>query len=195
MIVLARHGESEFSVRGALNGDPAVHCGLTPAGAAQARALRDALADEPLDLCVTTEFQRTRETAELALAGSDIPRVVVPELNDPKYGVYEGEGLHAYRDWAAAASSRDRPDGGGESRFEIVERYARGFRLVLARPEPAIVVIAHSLPIAYALAAREGAAPAARVPLAEYATAYRFTRAELEDVAARLEAWLAAPNW
>ena len=36
----ARHGESEYSVRGLLNGDVAVSVGLTPAGVEQARRLR-----------------------------------------------------------------------------------------------------------------------------------------------------------
>ena len=193
-VVFVRHGESEFSVRGALNGDPTVPCGLTSAGAEQARALGVALAEEAFDLVVTTEFQRTRETADGVLQGREVPRLVVPELNDPRYGTYEGASLDEFRDWASATSSAGRP-GDGESRLEIVERYARGFRLLLARPEAAILVVAHSLPIAYALAARDGIAPAARVPLAEYATPYRFTEAELGRTAAVLEHWAASPTW
>ena len=193
-VVFVRHGESEFSVRGALNGDPTVPCGLTPAGAEQARALGVALAEEAFDLAVTTEFQRTRETIDGVLQRREVPRLVVPELNDPRYGTYEGASLDEFRDWASATSSAGRP-GDGESRLEIVERYALGFRLLLARPEAAILVVAHSLPIAYALAARDGIAPAARVPLAEYATPYRFTEAELDRTAAVLELWAASPTW
>ena len=162
MIVLARHGESEFSVRGALNGDRRVPCALTPAGIAQARMLGEALADEPLELCITTGFQRTLETADEALRGRDVPRLVVPEAGDPLYGPYEGADIERYRDWAQAAHSSESPGLGGESRFQIVERYARAFRIVLARPEASILLVAHSLPLAYALAARDGIAPAAR---------------------------------
>ena len=193
--VFARHGESEFSVRGALNGDPRIPGGLTPAGVEQALELGEALAGDAFELCVVTELQRTRETADEALRGRDVPRLVVPELNDPLYGPYEGAQIEGYRDWAASASSRDTPGEGGESRYEIVERYAHAFRLLLARPEESLLVVAHSLPIAYALNARAGKPPAARVPLAEYAKPYPFTGIDLRRAAITLEYWLAAPSW
>src|SRR5438105_15348739 len=104
---------------------------------------------EPIDLCITSEFQRARETADLALEGRDVPRLVLPELNDPLYGPYEGGQLEDYRAWASAQPSSAVPEG-GESRLAIVERYARAFRTVLARPERTILVVSHSLPVAYA---------------------------------------------
>src|ERR1041385_6375578 len=88
--ILARHGESEYSARGLLNGDVAVHVGLTERGRHEARRLGEALREEPLDLCVTSEFRRVRETVDIALAGRDVPRVVDPRLNDPLYGRFEG---------------------------------------------------------------------------------------------------------
>ena len=66
---MARHAESVFNVRGVLNGDPAVPGGLTDNGREQARWLGERLKNERIDLCVTTEFERTRETADIALAG------------------------------------------------------------------------------------------------------------------------------
>lgn len=194
-LVLARHGESEYSVGGALNGDISVPCGLTAVGLDQAHALGEALAGESFDLCVTSEFQRTRETADAALGNRDVPRAVIPELNDPLYGPYEGGQIEDYRSWAEGASSKDVPGPGGESRYEIVERYALAFRLLLARPEESILIVAHSLPIAYALAARAGTAPAARMPLVAYATPYPFTTLELRRAAISLEYWLAFPSW
>ncbi len=194
-ITFARHGESVYSVRAAMNGDTSVPVGLTATGIEQARALGEALAAEHFDVCVTTAFQRTRETADEALRGREIPRVVLPELNDPLYGPYEGAQIEDYRAWATTVSSRDRPGEGGESRYEIVERYVRGYRLLLDRPEESILVVAHSLPIAYALNARAGEPPAARVPVVEYATPYAFTRIELRRAAITLEYWLAAPSW
>ena len=85
-LLVARHGESEYSAKQLVNGDPGVSCPLTEAGRVQARALGEALAGESIDLCVVTEFQRVRETAELALDGREVPFLVVPELNDPRYG-------------------------------------------------------------------------------------------------------------
>jgi broad specificity phosphatase PhoE len=193
--ILARHGESEYNVRGALNGDITVACALTGVGLEQARLLGKRLRAGQLDLCVTSEFERARETADVALRGRDVPRLVLPELNDPLYGDYEGALLEEYRAWAACMSSSAAPGERGESRQAIVERYTRGFRKLLARPEASILVVAHSLPVAYALGARDGLEPGPRVPLATNATPYEFTSAELERATELLERWVAAPTW
>jgi len=192
---MARHGESDYSVRSLLNGDPTLPCGLTGEGLGQARELRRELAAEAFELCVTSEFERTRLTAREALAGREIPTLVLPELNDPRYGVFEGRSIDEYRAWAVSASSSEEPPGGGESRHAIAARYARAFAILLARPEEAILVVAHSLPSAFALAARAGRPPRPRASLAAYAVPHRFDRASLERATGVLEGWLAAPDW
>jgi len=193
--LLARHGESEYNVRGALNGDVTIACALTPAGVEQAHLLAARLRSEELDLCVTSEFQRVLETADIVLRGRDVPRVVVPELNDPRYGDFEGALLDDYRAWAAGNTSAEAPGERGESRRAIVARYVRGFRLVLDRPEDTVLVIAHSLPISYVLGARDGIPPAPRVALVENALAYELGADELERSLGLLEGWVAAPTW
>jgi len=193
--ILARHGESEYSARGRLNGDITVSVGLTERGGEEARRLGAELRGSALDLCVTSEFQRARETAELALAGRDVPREVDGRLNDPLLGGYEGASLEEYRSWAAASPSSAAPAAGGESRLAIVTRYAAGFRDVLERPEETILVVCHSLPVSYALAAREGEPPGVRMPMAEHATPYPFTAEELEAAVLLLEGWAANPTW
>jgi broad specificity phosphatase PhoE len=194
-VILARHGESVFSERLLVNGDVAVPGPLTVKGEEEARALGRAVAHDRIDLCVTTQFERTRQTAEIALAGRDVPRLVVPELNDPRYGRYESGPLEAYRTWADAARSGDDVPGGGESRRNIVERYARGFRLVLARAEGVVLVVAHSLPIAYVLMALAGREPAPKADVVEHAKPYRLERDELERAVARIDAWCSNPSW
>lgn len=195
MIIFARHGESEYSARGLLNGDITVAVGLTDRGRDEARRLGEALRDQPLGLCVTSEFQRARETADEGLKSRNIPRVVLPDLNDPLIGPFEGGQLEEYRAWASTHPSTAVSGPGGESRRAIVERYAHGFRTLLARPEDAVLVICHSLPVSYALEAREGRVPAARVPLVDYATPFPFTAAELDAAATLLETWAAHPTW
>ena len=190
-----RHGESEYSVDLRLNGEPGAGVGLTERGREEARALGERLAGERIDLCVTSDFRRTHETADLALADRSIPRLVVPELNDPRYGPYEGATLEDYRGWADSARSDARPSDDGESRLDIVARYARALRILLGRAEPDLLVVTHSLPIAYALATREGQLPRPRVPLVRHAEVHGFTAAELERAADALEAWVAAPTW
>jgi probable phosphoglycerate mutase len=194
-LILARHGESEFSVRGAMNGDPAVACPLTAVGIDEARRLGAELAGEPFDLCVTSRFERTQQTADLALAGRDVPGIVMAEFDDPNYGAYEGASLEEYRSWAASSPSETAAPGGGESRHAIVARYTRGFQALVDRDEGVVLLVGHSLPIAYALAARDGNVPAPRVPLVEHARAHRLSRDELIGAVGLLEDWCVSPTW
>lgn len=188
--ILVRHAESEFSVRAAVSSDPAIAVGLTPVGEEQARELGHALADEAIDVCVVTEFERTRRTAELALEGRDVPIVVVSELNDPRAGRFEGGPLDDFRAWAWAHGSADEPPGGGESRLAVATRLARGYRRVLGRPEDTVLVVGHALPMAYVIGG-----PSPRIDLLDYVTPHRVGREELEAAVERLEAWAAAPTW
>lgn len=194
-VILARHGESELSVVGTVNGDPAVACALTAAGREQARRLGELLADVEIDLCVTSEFERARQTADLALAGRDVPRLVLAELNDVRFGRFEGGTLATYREWAAANEPTVEAPGGGESRRATVARYVSAYRTILARPERTILVVAHGLPIRYVLNALEETDPAPLVEQVAYAEPYRLLKRELELAVERLERWSSAPAW
>jgi probable phosphoglycerate mutase len=193
--LLVRHAESIFSARGITNGRIDVRCPLSARGVAQARALAQDLADEDIDLCATSELQRTRQTADIALADRAVARIVVPELNDPLYGRYESGPLDAYIAWALANDSATEPPGGGEQRQELVARYAAGFRRLLGRPERTILIVTHSLPAAYVLMARAGRDPAPKVPLVAYAKIHVISAHELAHAVGRLEGWCAAPTW
>jgi broad specificity phosphatase PhoE len=194
-VILTRHGESELSVVGIVNGDPAVAGALTATGREQARRLGERLADTELDLCVTSEFERTRETADLTLAGRAVPRLVLPELNDVCFGSFEGGTLTDYRKWAAANEPTAKAPGGGESRSGTVLRYVEAYRTILGRPERTIVVITHGLPIRYVLNALEQTDPAPLVEQVAYAEPYRFSADELEAAVGLLEAWAERPSW
>ena len=193
--ILARHGESELSAAGLVSGDPAEPRGLTEIGREQARRLGERLADEPIDLCVTSEFVRVRQTADLALAGREIPRLVIPELNDVRFGEFEGQPFEVYRAWARERDPAESTPGGGESRAEVARRYVRGFGRVLERPERTILVVAHGLPLRYTLLALEDLDPTPIVEQVPLAEPYRLTRAELERATARLERWARSPVW
>ena len=188
-----RHGESEFSVKEVVNGDPAVACGLTELGRQQAEQLGERLAGEPVGLCVVTEFPRTHETADLMLGEREIPRLVLPELNDPFYGEFEGGSLADYRRWAATHGPVDVPPGDGESRVAIATRYVRGFRVLLERPEETLLVVCHSLPIAFAVAGADGRGPRARMPIITYAEPHILYEEQLERAAQRLDEWTRDP--
>lgn len=191
--IFVRHGESLYSEKELVNGDPSVAVGLTPRGREQARLLGERLAGEPIDLCVVTAFGRTVETADLALRGRHVPRIILRDLNDPFYGAFEGKALAEYRKWAGAAGPRDIPPGNGEARLAIAERYARAFRFLLERPEESLLVVCHSLPIAFALASADGRGPRAKMPLVTPAEPHVLYEDALRAGVERLEAWVRNP--
>jgi broad specificity phosphatase PhoE len=154
-MILARHGETEGNVRGIVNGDPSIASVLTSRGRDQARELGRRLADARIDLCVVTEFGRTAETADAALAGRTVPRLVEPLLNDPRLGELEGATLADVRRWFLANGSTAAPPR-GESRVQVMRRYRDGFASLLERAEATILVVAHALPVTVALLAAEG---------------------------------------
>ena len=193
--LLARHAESEFSLRGLTNGDPTVACGLTERGREQARRLADVLAEVPIDLCAVSEFERARATADIALAGRDVERIVVPELNDIRFGEFEGRLLADYRAWARAHGPEDEVPGGGETRAGTVGRYVAGFRKLLARPERTVLVVTHGLPIRYALNASTAQPPVPAVEQVPYAEPFELTATELTKAVELLDEWARAPTW
>jgi len=195
-LILARHAESVYSVRGLVNGDASVAVGLTEVGEEQARELARLLADEPLDLCVTSALPRTGDTARLALDGRTIPAEAWADLDDPRAGAFEGRTLDEYRRWAWASGSAESAPGGGESRLAVISRYVRAYRVLLDRPERRILAVVHALVISYVLRALEGEPPAPRmdrpIPLAH---PYTLSPAELEQALEVLEGWCARPTW
>jgi broad specificity phosphatase PhoE len=194
-VVLARHGESELSLVGRTNGDPSLAVALTEAGREQARQLGRDLAGEAVDLCVTSEFLRAQETADLALEGRQVPRLVLAELNDIRFGEFEGRLLTEYRAWAHSHGPEEPAPGGGDSRAQTVARYVAAYGELLHRPEPSVLVVAHGLPVRYVLDAIDGHNPAAAVAQVPYAKPFRLSAAQLDDALRRLEAWLVAPAW
>jgi broad specificity phosphatase PhoE len=193
-VILARHALASSNRDGTCS-YAAPGLGLTPEGVEQARRLGELVADDPIDLGVVTELLRTRETLELALEGRELPIVVVPELNEIHFGSFDGGLLDRYREWAWTEQPAIRPPGDGESRAEAAARYARGLRVLLARPERVALVVAHALAVRYVLDAAEGLAPAARMTPVEHAVPFRLDARDVEAAARLLEDWSAEPRF
>ena len=169
--------------------------GLTPEGVEQARALSHTLASEAIDVALTSRLRRTQETLELAIDGRGIPVVVVEELDEIRFGSFDGGPLESYRAWAASRPPDEPPPGDGESRAQAAARFARGLRLVLARSEESVLVVGHALAIRYLIDAANGDLPAARMAPIEHAFPYRLHRGDAERAAVLLEEWSGAPRF
>jgi broad specificity phosphatase PhoE len=155
MFVLARHGQSVLNVRGIVNGDPLLDPGLSQEGIAQARRLGSQISGFAVELVVVSPFPRAMHTAEIALEGRDVPRVVDHDLGDIRIGELEGLTVADYR---AAPAHRDHSVRfpGGESLSEAALRYARALDRLLARDEPVTLVVAHEMVVRYSVNAAGG---------------------------------------
>jgi broad specificity phosphatase PhoE len=155
LYVLARHGESTLNSENRINGDPAVPVALTEKGRDEAGLLGQQIAHVRLDVCICTRFTRTRETAEIALRGRDVPIEIEPLLDDIDVGDLEGLSIEHYRAWKREHTRRD-PFPGGESLDAAARRYAHAFRNLVGRAETSVLVVTHEIPVRYAINAADG---------------------------------------
>jgi probable phosphoglycerate mutase len=155
LYVLARHGESTLNSENRINGNPDVPVALTEKGRDEARLLGQQIGHIRLDVCICTRFTRTRDTAEIALQGRDVPIEIEPLLDDINVGDLDGIPLEEYRAWKREHTRRD-PFPGGESLDAAARRYAQAFRKLLGRPETSLLVVTHEIPVRYAINAADG---------------------------------------
>lgn len=147
-LLITRHGESEFNVRGLINSLPNDACRLTEKGIGEARSLGKHLAGLDLDLCATSQLRRAIHTADIALEGRDIPRVETADRNDPTAGRFELGPAAAVHAWIAE-HGLDAKNPDGESQLDALRRYIRAFLEMSVRPDPTVLVVAHGMPVAW----------------------------------------------
>ncbi len=186
LVVISRHAESTLNAQRRVNGDPSRPVGLTDLGRFEAMELGVQIASIPIDVCVHTQFPRTRETAELALAGREVPFVTEPLLDDIKIGDLDGEPLEKYREWKHG-HPRNVPFPGGESLDDAALRFATGYEAVLALDAEIVLVVTHEIPLRYVL---NGAAGSNELdgPVHELRNAmpYLFSEQRLATAVARI---------
>jgi broad specificity phosphatase PhoE len=193
-LIVARHAEAASNVGDVVSGVPPGE-GVSALGRRQALALGRALADEPIQLGASSELLRARETLELALAGRDTPTTTLAAFNEIRFGRYEGGPLAAYREWAWGTEPDIECPGGGESRASAAARFADGLEWLLARPEEAILLISHALPIRYVLDAADSRFPAARIGNVGHVEPHVLGRDAVEAAAEALRTWSQSPRF
>jgi broad specificity phosphatase PhoE len=156
IFIFARHGESTLNVAQVVNGNPRRHVPLTALGERQARQLGDRLRNVQLDVAVCTRFPRTRQTAELALAGRGVPLLVEPSFDDIDVGELDGATIGDYRTWKRRHRHSE-PFPGGETLDDAARRYADALLSLLDRPEQRFLVVCHEAGIRSMLEVLDGA--------------------------------------
>lgn len=137
-ILLARHGETEWSLSGLHTGRKDIP--LTPHGEEQARKLGERLRSRTFGAVFTSPLQRARKTCELCGFGA-VARPV-PDLMEWDYGDYEGKRASEIR--ASRPDWRLFRDGcpGGEMPADVAARADRVLPLLENTPGD-VLLFAH----------------------------------------------------
>lgn len=90
-IYFLRHGETEFSQKGILEGNQP----LNDAGRSQTLKLKERLGSFPFDLCAISNSLQTSETAHLLLGS--VPQIQDERLRERDWGVWEGRSISDLR--------------------------------------------------------------------------------------------------
>ena len=190
-LIIARHGESEYSRARLANGDPSVPVPLTPEGVEEARSLGREIAADPIEMCITSRFPRARQTADAALEGRSVRRSVDARWNDIVYGDFEGKPLDDFHRWAQTHELDEVVPGGTESRLGVVRRCHAALSDLTRAPEELTLVVCHELLVTYVLSANERRPPPPLPEEVGKAKPHHLSASELERAVAFLGDWLA----
>ncbi len=161
-ILLVRHGVTDFTVEGRLDGRGGADPSLNDAGRAQAdaaaRGVRAKIRPGTPVRVVSSGLARARQTADAIAAALDVRPEREPDLDEQNFGDWDGE---LVRDLVAdPAFARLRSDetvaapGGGETHRQLAARVRSALdRIVADTPAGSVVVVvSHRKPIMVALA-------------------------------------------
>jgi broad specificity phosphatase PhoE len=131
-LLIARHGETEWNreERYQGHGDPP----LNETGRAQADALAEKLADEPVEAVYSSDLRRAAETAEIVGARLGLPVEHEPGLREIDVGSWQG---------LTKAQIDGRP-WDGETYEHHADRVTRALQAIAARhPDGQVLVVSH----------------------------------------------------
>jgi probable phosphoglycerate mutase len=144
-ILLVRHGETDWNLERRVQGHSDQPLNAT--GRAQAQALADELADEPIDAVYSSDLARAHETARLVAATHGLPVVVLPELREKDFGTWEGLTDDEVRVRFPDASPGGRW-GDGETYEQMSSRVVAALqRIASQHPDGRVLVVAHGGPV------------------------------------------------
>lgn len=135
-----RHGQTDYSKRYLVNGDPTQRILLTDEGRQSLGRAWNVLPLHSMATWLTSEFPRARQTASL-LMGVPSPELVVDaRLNELDYGEFEGKPFLDYAAWLDEHGPCQRPPGAAESQHEGIRRLLTGVLAALEHPAPRVLV-------------------------------------------------------
>ena len=142
---MARHGETDWNVERRVQGKS--DRPLNDTGRAQARALAEALEEEPLDAIYSSDLVRAHETARFVAERKGLGVTVVPDLREKDFGTWEGlTDIEIRRRFPDASTGPSWGD--GETPHELSSRVLAALeRIAEAHPGGRVLVVSHGGPL------------------------------------------------
>jgi probable phosphoglycerate mutase len=177
VLLLVRHGQSEWNLDGRIQGQSPHAGGLTPAGRAQAERTAEALSERvpAPDGIVSSDLARARETAEIIAARLALPVCFDSALREQNLGELEGARFalplgDSTGQGVVDALWRDpfRRPPSGESIADLYHRVCVALhRHAQEHPGASLVVVTHGGAVRMAIAEREPSrgSPMSRPPV------------------------------
>lgn len=170
--LVMRHGEAESNVRGIVSSkiDGSAAYGLTENGRAQVSASAKKLAEEGIDIIITSPFVRTKETAEIVAAeiGFDTRKIIVDErIKEIDTGVFDGKSISEYRgNFVSQAEKFTKRPEGGENLLDV-KRRVMSFLEEIEKEYSGkkILIVTHEYPVWMMMTGIDGAGVARGVEL------------------------------
>jgi broad specificity phosphatase PhoE len=125
MLVLLRHGQTDYNVAGRMQGH--IDSVLTKTGVAQAAQVAPAIARLAPDRLVSSDLSRAADTAEAVAAACGQPLKLDARLRETHLGEWQGQTVEEIEESYPGAIATWRSDPawappGGESRIDVVRR-------------------------------------------------------------------------
>lgn len=141
-IVIARHGETVYNIRGLVNSSPAVHCPLTQRGQIQAIELGNHLRSQGhhFDAIFTSRLPRTVETLQYAYPFAEYSTNKL--LDEVHTGICESQSHEIFRQ--ILNGSVTRKPSGGESFLDVCARFRDFWGALKKSRYKKVLVIGHA---------------------------------------------------
>jgi len=149
LLLLTRHGQTDWNLGRRVQGHTDIP--LNSTGIAQARALAEELASEPLVAVFSSDLARARDTAATVADRHGLRVSIDPDLREKNFGSWEGL---TDTEIASRFPTAQRGNwGDGETTVTVAERVVAAVARIRAQhPDGLVLVVSHGGPLRALLA-------------------------------------------